>query len=98
MGDKNRITHNYGDGTLDRIMSDLDQGKIEKGQSWSATHPAYWGTSIQQKTIKKNKCERCAYYIRKAIGYKKVCKFPWGHEADYDRAVLEFLPCKGEKP
>lgn len=98
MGDVNRITHNYGDGTLEKIMSDLDHGKIKKGQSWSATHPAYWGTSIQQKTIQKNKCEKCAYFVKSEKEFKKICKFPWTEPKDYDKAVLKFLPCHGEKP
>lgn len=33
MGDVNRITHNYGDGTLEKIMSDLDHGKKKRGKA-----------------------------------------------------------------
>ena len=96
MGDKNRISHDFDDGTLERIMWDLDRGRIEKGKSWSATHPAYYGTSIQQKSI-KNRCEKCPYYGEPVGWIKKVCKFPWEDPREIDVTIKRFLPCKGEK-
>lgn len=99
MGDKNRIVHNFGDGSLDKIMKDIDQGKIKKNKSWSATHPAYYGTSIQQKEpIKPIRCEKCIYFREPATGLKKRCQFPWNDPQEYDKAIIEFLPCKGVKP
>lgn len=98
MGDKNRITHEFSDGTFEKIMRDMDTGKIKKTENWFMDHPAYYGTSIQQKTAKRqNKCEKCPYFEEAEPGLKKVCKFPWMDPQDYDMAVAEFLPCKGKR-
>lgn len=98
VGDKNRITHDYSDGTLEKIMRDVDSGKLKGKSNWFMEHPAYYGTSIQQKDPrKKNKCEECSYYEEPELGFKKVCQFPWFDPKDYDMAVFEFLPCQKEK-
>ena len=96
MGDKNKIVHDFDDGTLDKIMRDLDHGRLKKSKSWCATHPAYYGTSIQQKIIEKDPCEKCSYFIRPGMGLKKKCRYPWKNPKDYDMAVKEYLPCKGK--
>lgn len=97
MGDKNRIVHNFGDGTLEKIMGDIDHKRIKKNSNWFFDHPAYYGTSIQQKTIRRNRCERCAYFIIPESGIRKRCCFPWNDPKEYDTAILGFLPCKGRK-
>lgn len=95
MGDKNKITHDFADGSFEKLMRDMDSGKVRKTKNWFADHPAYYGTSIQQKDPrKKNKCEDCPYYEEPEIGFKKVCQFPWFDPQDYDTAALEYLPCQ----
>lgn len=97
MGDKNRITHEFGDGTLEKIMGDIDHGRIQKGNNWFFNHPAYYGTSIQQKAPTINICQRCAYFRKKETAMKKQCCFPWDKPKDYDTVIKEFLPCKGRR-
>lgn len=95
MGDKNKITHEFSDGTLEKIMRDIDTGKISKSGNWFMSHPAYYGTSIQQKVPTANKCLGCIYYRKSQLGSIKKCRFPWDNPKTYDKANQEFLPCKG---
>lgn len=96
MGDQNRISHEFSDGTLEKIMSDLDHGRIKENKSWSATHPAYYGTKIQQREIPRKPCESCSYFRRPGAGLKKICKFPWDNPKRYDEIIKKYLPCKGK--
>lgn len=97
MGDKNRITHEFDDGTLEKIMRDIDSGKIKKTKNWCASHPAYYGTSIQQKVPTVNICRECIYYRRSRTDFTRKCHFPWKDPKDYDLVNREFLPCKGRR-
>lgn len=95
VGDKNRILHEYSDGTFEKLMRDMDTHKIKKTQNWFFEHPAYYGTSIQQKVPVVNICRGCAYFRRPEEGSRKKCCFPWKDPKDYDTVIVEFLPCKG---
>lgn len=97
MGDKNRITHDYSDGTLEKIMHDIDTGKIKKTGNWFMNHPAYFGTSIQQRSREANICAGCVYFRCPAAGLKRACQFPWNNPKDYDKVNMEFIPCKGKR-
>lgn len=97
MGDKNRITHEFSDGTLEKIMKDIDHKKIKKDDNWFMNHPAYYGTSIQQKDRKTNICRGCVYFRAPAAGLKRACQFPWRHPKDHDKVNMEFIPCKGKR-
>lgn len=97
MGDKNRITHEFDDGTLEKIMRDIDSEKLERTKSWCASHPAYYGTSIQQKAPTANICRECAYYRRTRTELSRKCHFPWKDPKDYDLVNRQFLPCKGRR-
>lgn len=97
VGDKNKIVHEYSDGTFEKLMRDMDTGKLGKTNNWSATHPAYYGTSIQQKTPVVNICKGCVYFERPAAGMRKACQFPWDSPEEYDKVNVEFIPCKGKR-
>lgn len=97
MGDKNRITHEFGDGTLEKIMGDIDHGRIQKGNNWFFNHPAYYGTSIQQKDRQTNICRGCVYFRAPAAGLKRACQFPWENQKEYDRVNMKYIPCKGRR-
>ena len=58
MGDKNRITHEFSDGTFEKIMRDMDTGKIKKTKNWFMDHPAYYETSIQPHTKHSNRTKQ----------------------------------------
>ena len=99
MGDKNKIVHEYTDGTLEKIMRDVDSGRLKGRTNWFAEHPAYFGTSIQQKDARKeNRCRKCVYFDSPVEGRKKACTFPFSHPKDYDTVNIKFLPCKGIRP
>lgn len=96
MGDKNRITHKHPDTAFEKLMRDMDTGKIRRKQNWFMDHPAYYGTSLQQKSRSANICAGCVYFEAQAAGLKRACKFPWKAPKDYDRINIKFLPCKGK--
>ena len=95
MGDKNKITHDYSDGTLEKIMRDVDSGRLKGKTNWFMDHPAYYKTSIEQKDPrKKSPCALCGYYKEPEPGRRKACRFPWDNPKDYDMAAFDFLPCR----
>lgn len=98
MGDKNKITHDFADGSFEKLMRDMDTGKVKKTNNWFADHPAYYGTSIQQKDPRRKKpCLDCTYFRPPEPGLRDRCQFPWMDPQDYDTAVLEYLPCQEAK-
>lgn len=97
MGDKNRITHDYSDGAFEKLMRDMDTGKIKKTSNWFMDHPAYYGTSIEQRKRETNICKGCVYYSSAAAGLKRACQFPWENEKEYDRVNMKYIPCKGRR-
>lgn len=96
MGDRNRITHDFNDSSFEKLMRDMDSGKIKETNNWFMEHPAYYGTAIQQKDPRKwNSCTKCVYFRPPEPGRKIACTFPWEDPKDYDNANLEFIPCRG---
>lgn len=46
MGGKNRIAKDFPDAEFQKLMRDMDCGKVRGGLSEDFIRPAYWGTSI----------------------------------------------------
>lgn len=86
---KMRRNHNL---AFDQLLWEADHARLPKGLSKAMTRPAYKSTSLEQKTI-YTRCDSCGYYKMSESG-KMRCQYPWDEPQEYDRVLLDYLPCK----
>lgn len=80
---------------FDKLLSDIDHGKVSTDKSPFFTRPAYYGTKqcVKPPAAVKN-CNDCAYFFQKDDDYKKRCRFPWNNQKEWDKVVFNNLPCQ----
>lgn len=93
MGKKMSTVKREYNNAFDKLLVDADRGKLEPKLSNFMTRPAYFGTSLEQKTIfSKNICNECSYYFENEM-HKEDCQYPWSEPQEYDIEVHPYLPC-----
>lgn len=89
-----KLKHNH-NLAFDHLLWEAEHARLPRELSKAMTRPAYKSTSLEQRNL-FSKCDRCGYYKMSDSG-KKKCQFPWNEPQEYDKVLIDYLPCKEDK-
>ena len=86
--------HNYNT-DFDKLLNDMDHGRVNPKLSSFYTRPAYYGTKQCAKhPAAVPACNDCPYYLTSRGNSKRKCRFPWDDPRDWDMVIFKNLPCQ----